>query len=404
MTNDTPTIAPVTPAEDPLPPASSKPSTRRVILQMLAGMAVGVVVGVIGARLLAGHTTPAERGGLRRQLGPWTLPVLIPLLILAAYFGIVVHELGHVAGGLLARFRFYLFVAGPLRVERDPDSGRVRVGLNRTVSMMGGLAALLPTGTHDLWRRFGLLIAGGPLGSLALAVGAWALAAFGPPLSPLGKAVVEVTAIMSAGLLIATLLPMRTGGYPSDGARLLRLMRGGPAGMREAAMLPLISLSVGETPPREWPRDLVDAVVAARDASSEECFGNLLAYCHALDLGDVPLATRRMERMVALIPAVPRTSLGGLHLEAAFFAGAWLRDAARARAHLAGIPPRVAVRPYDRARSDAALAIAEGDLPRARTLAAQALAGLPGRAAFRRDSLAAALARAEADVSASGAS
>jgi len=245
-----------------------------------------------------------------------------------------------------------------------------------------------------------MVVAGGPLASFALALAAWAPLALGTSLPPLVDVVLGITALISAGLGVVTIIPMRSGGFASDGGRLLRLVRGGPVAERESAMLPLIALSTAETPPREWPREMVEAVVALRDGSSDECVGNLMAYYRALDTGDVALAARRMERTLETLDAVPPALAPSVHLEAAFFA-AHRGDGARAREHLARVTEKAyGVKPYDRDRAAAAIAVAEGDLSLARELAERALAGLPAHAAFRRDSLRAILAAAEAPVEA----
>lgn len=376
-------------------PQPAKPSALRNAVQMLVGMLVGGVIGGVGMALLVPEITPEVKAALRGQFGAFTAPALVVLLLLISYAGIAVHELGHVAGGLLARFRFYLYVAGPLRVEREPDTGRVRVGFNRVVGLAGGIAAMLPTGTHDLRRRFGYLIAGGPLASFALGVAAWAAARAAEGTAPVAWIVLNMTALISAALGLVTLIPMRSGGFTSDGGRLLRLIRGGPEAEREAATLPLLSLSYNETPPRQWPRDLVERAVALQDASSEECYANLLAYYHALDSGDLVLAGRRLDRALELLEASPKAMHPGVHLEAAFFVAAHRHNAARASEHLALVPPNAfGVTGPERDRAHAALALAEGDPARARELAEKALAGLPARAAFRRDSLHTALAAA----------
>jgi hypothetical protein len=376
-------------------PKPVKPSPMRAALQMLVGMLVGGVIGGVGMALAVPDISPETKAALRQSFGAFTAPMLVVLVLLVAYAGIVVHELGHVAGGLLARFRFYLFVAGPLRVERDPDTGRVRVGFNRVVGLAGGIAAMLPTGTHDLRRRFGYLIAGGPLASFALALVLWPVSRLVEGSAPIAGIVLTMAALISAALGVVTLIPMRSGGFTSDGGRLLRMLRGGPEAEREAATLPLLSLSYNETPPRQWPRELVEQAVAHQDGSGEECYANLLAYYHALDSGDLATAGRWLARTLELLPASPKAMHPGVHLEAAFFTAAHRRDAARAREHLAQVPPNAfGVREPDRHRAEAALALAEGDTARAGELAKKALSGFPARATFRRESLRAALASA----------
>lgn len=397
MTQEAPTAAvlPASAAQDAAP-KPAKPGPMKKAMQLLIGMGIGAVIGFLGMTIAIPDIAPETKALLRERLGAWDVPVLIAVALVVSYVGIAVHELGHVLGGLIARFRFYLYVAGPLRVERDEATGRLSVGFNRVVGLAGGIVAMLPTDTRDLRRRFALVVAGGPLASFALALAAWAPIALDAPLPPLGDVLLGMTALISAGLGVVTIIPMNAGGFASDGGRLLRLVRGGPVAERESAMLPLVSLSAAETPPREWPRELVETVVALRDASSEEAVGNLLAYSWALDTGDVETAARRMDRVLETVEACPPALAPSIHLEAAFFTAAFRRDAARARELLARVPEKAyGVKPYDRDRAGAAIALAEGDLPRARELAERALAGLPANAAFRRDTLRAALAAAE---------
>ncbi len=401
MTQDASTAAvlPASAAQDaaPLP---AKPGPLKKAMPLLVGMAIGAAIGFGGMSLAVPEIAPETKALLRDRLGAWNAPVLLAVAILVGYLGIAVHELGHVLGGVAARFRFHLYVAGPLRIERDEVTGRLGVGFNRVVSLAGGIVAMLPTDTHDLRRRFAMVVAGGPLASFALALAAWAPLALGAPLPPLADVVLGLTALISAGLGIVTIIPINGGGFTSDGGRLLRLVRGGPVAERESAMLPLLALSTAETPPREWPRELLDTAVALRDATTDECVANLLAYYHALDTGDVELAARRMDRTVATLEAVPPGVAPSIRLEAAFFA-AYRRDAAGAREHLAAVPEKAfGIKPYDRDRAAAALAAADGDPARARELAERALAGLPANAHFRRETLRAALVAAEAPAEA----
>jgi hypothetical protein len=399
MTQDASAIA-VLPAAEEAAPKPAKPGPLKKAAQLLVGMAVGAVIGFVGMSLAIPDIAPETRALLRDRLGEWSAPFLVGVALLVGYFGIVVHELGHVLGGMAARFRFHLYVAGPLRIERDEVTGRLSVGFNRVVSLAGGLVAMLPTDTHDLRRRFALVVAGGPLASFALALAAWAPLALDAPLPPLADIVLGITAFMSAGLGVVSIIPANGGGFASDGGRLLRLVRGGPVAERESAMLPLLALLTAETPPREWPRELLETAVALRDATSEECIANLMAYSHALDTGDVEMAARRMDRALETLEAVPPGTAPGIRLEAAFFA-AFRGDTAAAREHLAAVPEKAfGIKPYDRDRAAAALAAAEGDLARVRELAERALAGLPTNAAFRRETLRAALAAAEAPVEA----
>lgn len=369
------------------PPIIRKPAKKPAWRGLLAGVlsgGLGALLGVGAIRLL-GDNGMGDKEALRAAFGAWTGPAVGLTALAAAWLGILAHEAGHVAGGQLARFRFHLLVAGPLRVERDPATQRIRAVLNREASLYGGIAASLPTGTERLPRRLGMMVAGGPAASFLLAGVAALLLSVADGAAPLLQVVLGITMMISGGLGLVTLIPMRFSGFASDGARLLRLARGGPEAQREAAMLALIGLSTAGAAPRDWPDETVRAAVAARDGSSDECSASLLAYCHAFDRGDVAGARAALHRALELADRYPQPFVPGLMAEAAFFEGFVSRDAAAARAYLAEVPEKtIAVTPFDRLRAEAAVAIAEGDGAGARERIERARAVLPAKDAFRR--------------------
>lgn len=391
----------------PRPPIIRKPGKKPVWRSVLLGMAsggVGAALAIGAIRLLGDDTVGAgQREALRTAFGTWTGVVIALAVLATAWLAILAHEAGHVAGGLLARFRFQLLVAGPLRIERDATTERVRVMLNRNASLFGGIAASLPTTTDALPRRLALMVAGGPGASFLLAAAAGALL-LGPlaGVGPLAGMVLETMMIISAGLGVVTLVPMRFSGFSSDGARLLRLARGGPEAEREAAMLALIALSVAGTAPRDWPAETIRAVTTLHDGSADECSGWLIAYSYELDRGDVTAARAALHRGLELADRYPQPFVPSLMAEAAFFEGFFTRDAAAARAYLAEAPEHsMAVKPFDRLRAEAALALAEGDPAAARERIDASRAITPAGDGFRRallDQMAAAASAEPASV------
>lgn len=374
----------------PRPPIIRKPAKKPAWKGFLVGVVsggLGAAIGVGAVRLLGDELTGmGDKSALRATFGAWIGLVVALGAVFAAWFAILVHEAGHVAGGQLARFRFHLMVAGPLRVERDPATGRIRARLNRDGALYGGIAASLPTGTERLSRRLALVVAGGPAASFLLAAAAAAL--LSGPLDgapPLLGPVTGILMMISAGLGVVTLIPMRFSGFASDGARLLRLVRGGPDAEREAAILSLMALSTAGTAPRDWPRETVRAAAAVRDGSADECSACVMAYAHDLDRGDVAGARASLHRALELADRYPPPFVPGLMVEAAFFEGFVTRDAAAARAYLAEVPEQtIAVTPFDRLRAEAAVAIAEGDAAGARERLERARAIAPADDPFRR--------------------
>ena len=101
------------------------------------------------------------------------LPVLI-LIVLGA------HEIGHVLGGLSQGMRFLLLIVGPFGWHASVSG--VRFEWNTNLALMGGIAATIPTKAGALRRRQLLvLVAGGPIASVLLAIFAVALATVSDP-------------------------------------------------------------------------------------------------------------------------------------------------------------------------------------------------------------------------------
>ncbi len=378
-------------------PAASPPRQplSKKLVPALGGLAVGAAMGVALAHFSGNALIDGPIEALKARYGGWAAPLLIGTMIAAGWTAIALHELGHLLGGLAVRFRFHFYVAGPLRVDRGAGD-RLRVGWNRELGLAGGVASLLPTDPHALPRRLAVLVVGGPAASLLVAAATLALAPL-PALGPEAGFAAAALGILSGAIFLATLVPMRAGGFVSDGGRLLRLLRGGAVAEREAAVLALVALSAAGTPPREWPADLVHRGLEPRDGSLEECSGATLAYCHALDAGDVDGAARHLDRALGLLPALPPLMAPSLYAEAAYFQAAHRGRADAARAWLARIPTKaMMVKPYDRARAEAAVALAEGDLAGAARLAREGLAALPAYCALERAGLEELLRRAEA--------
>jgi hypothetical protein len=175
---------------------------------------------------------------------------------------------------------------------------------------------------------------------------------------------------------VLTLLPMRTGGFYSDGARILRLMRDDNETEREVALMGLTGLTLGGTRPRDWDPALVRSAAGIRDGGAFEVSGLQFAYLHALDTGDIEVARSYLEEALARVHQLPAVSRGPVQLGAAVFFALYDRDAVRARTCLdeAGPGDGFLATPHQRLLADAAVRLAEGDVDGATTAAGAAQA------------------------------
>lgn len=333
---------------------------KRMRKQALTLFASAIGGGLVGAGLVK------VTGGAASAVvpGPGVLGVALVLYLLC----VVAHEAGHVAAGAFAGFRPLLLVAGPLRIEWT--SGRTRVRLNRSLALAGGLALCAPVGVHDLRRRTMVLVAGGPIASLML--GAQCLAVWSV-LSPMfddraGFGAMAMFALLLGGVIsvavgLITLVPMRAGGFYSDGARLLRLMRNDEETAREVALLALMGLMLGGTRPRDWRAELVRSAVSIRDDGPFEASALQFAHIHALDTGDIEAARSYLEETLVRVERLPAAARAALHRAAAVFFALYDGDAARARGCLEASGPGTSLMeaPHERLLAEAAVLLAEGD-------------------------------------------
>jgi hypothetical protein len=305
--------------------APHRPAPRpRPVRLLLVGLLLGGAGALLGMQLgkWLKLAAPAGRSGL--ALNAWETVGLAVACLIALHLILLAHELGHLLGGRLVGFRAFLLIVGPVRVERSGD--RWRLHRNRSAALWGGLAGSAATDARDLRRRTTVMVAGGPLvsllGGVAALVGYWALH---PALlnanSPYGRVVLAFV-LLSAGVAsisigVATLIPMRTSGFLSDGARLLRLARGGAVAARDAAVQAVIGQSLAGVRPRDWPAEMLQTALALPDGSAFEFTVWQLAQSHAADTGHAAEAQRWLQLLLTHIDRIPPTFRSGLQLDAA---------------------------------------------------------------------------------------
>jgi hypothetical protein len=241
---------------------------------------------------------------------PWT----VFLVVLWTPLAVALHELGHVAVGLACGFRFFLFIVGPLRI--DKLGPKLRMSWNSARSTWGGLAVCAPDSVQEgQWTRMAWYAAGGPLFSLLGATFAIPVRMFGT-----GHPNIAFTAILfsaiSAMFCLATMIPLRTGGFVSDGGRVLMLLRKNAEGMRWVSMGALAGISTVKRP-REWPEGLMEQL---GDGQGEDggsvC---LLRHMFHRDRGEMALAREWLARGLERVESCSLPLKGAIWSLAAYF-------------------------------------------------------------------------------------
>lgn len=283
-------------------PSGSLPPPRKRPSQLAVALAAGTV-GAVGGAALAVWGFPLIEP-LVKAANPW----LFALLAAGATFAaVVMHELGHVLAGRRVGYRFMFLVVGPLRLERR--DGRLRLGLNTSLALAGGLALSVPTDRRALARRYATVVAGGPAWSMLTgALGvllAWWLAS-DTAVAVHAKLAVGTFGCVSLLLAVVTLLPMPLGDGASDGLRLLRLLRGGAEADRDAAILRLAGQAMLGERPRDWDRHAVLTALHPADGSPAEVTARFFAVCHARDRGECDETGQHASRLLEVYPAAGR--------------------------------------------------------------------------------------------------
>lgn len=384
-----------------MPPVSAAgPKARRTwraALPVLAGMALGACFGVVGAKF--------GTDLLVRLDGPKALILLsVATLPLVWLFVVAVHELGHVVGGWLTGGKLILYVVGPFLWRRTPAG--LRFCWNTNVNVAGGLAACLPLDLGRVTpRRLAVMIAGGPVSSVALAVAALWLAAWLTPRVDglalgLAQHVALYVAAVSGLIFLVTAMPGTAGGFKSDGRRFLDLLRGDARSDQEQAMIALTTAGLAGVRPADYEPRLVAQAVALRDGSLFDLYAHLTVAHHFLDLGQPGRAQAALDHALAGEDRLAPFARDMARSDYAWLLATHAADAAAARAWLDSAG-KLDFDPATRLRAEAAVLLAEGRRTEAAAKAREGLHALahrslsPVRNRFAEEQLEALLRRAE---------
>lgn len=87
-------------------------------------------------------------------------------LVPAFFFAVLLHELGHLATGLIAGLSFRKLLVGALMLTHEDRGYRLRFAGKGV--MAGGLTVMIPRGPAEIRQKYLLFVAGGPVATLLL--------------------------------------------------------------------------------------------------------------------------------------------------------------------------------------------------------------------------------------------
>jgi hypothetical protein len=287
------------------------------ILLLILGAVAGYTLSKVGKMIWPGE--PLLLTGAQKAL---ILGMIIPCFLIV----IAWHELGHAYMGVRAGFDFRMFVVGPFMWEKGDTQWRFR--WNKNLNLAGGLVLCVPRSKEGLAPKVVRYAAGGPLASLLLAVLLAIICYACAQLSAVPTVglvnvmlLLTIMASFSALIFIVTSIPMHSGGFYSDGARVLRLLRGGDAAKFDVFFFSLMAdISSGKRP-----RLLdVEALTAIQDVArrAKEPFAAYLPgilYQAYLDRGNTEAAAVHLDEYIGQAPQMPAAMQDMVWLDAAFF-------------------------------------------------------------------------------------
>jgi hypothetical protein len=293
----------------------------RKIFKLALMIAAGLALGYFTGRLVGND----QSEHLRMAFGYKAL--LFALLLPTILFVIAWHEAGHAVAGLCVGFDFRMYVVGPFLWQKTDRNWQFR--WNKNLNIAGGMVLCLPKNNHDLKTNFIWFAAGGPLASLVLAAVAGSIAYFFfPPIAAIqtqgilwAKTLIGAIGIFSFLISLVTIMPLYTGGFYSDGARILRLLRGGEKAKFDMFLFSQIANSTNGLRPKLM--DVNTLEEAKRTAHRiKEPFAmympGILHQAH-LDRNELDSAEAYLLEYISEAPKMPTAIQDMVWLDAAFF-------------------------------------------------------------------------------------
>ena len=353
--------------------AKKQKSPLQKALKLLLLVLIGGFLGFTVGKLLG--------NGASHSTVPTGTKLLLMLLIIPAYFLVIAwHEGGHALAGTRVGFDFRAYVVGPFMWEKEETGWHFK--WNKNVNLAGGMVICLPIGTEDLRRRFSIYAAGGPVASLVLAVLAFvlfqAIPAGGSWLKGL-EVFFMITTLFSTLIFLVTAIPLHMGGFYTDGARILRLQRGGDVARFEILTLKIItSASSGVRPKLLNMAEIEEAQALAQKLN--EPFGVYLhSFLHqaAFDQGDLDKAEKHLQDYIAEAEHIPDGVRNMVWLDAAFFYAYGKKDLAQAEHFWSKFKPSALIPKAQILATEAAIQVLQQDLKKAIATISSAEKALP---------------------------
>ena len=310
------------------------------------------------------------------ELPPFYYLIMIFLLLLAFIISIAVHEAGHLFAGNLLKFQFYMLVVGPFLWALE--DGRLIFKWNKNLNIFGGLTYSIPENEVNLRRKFLGYVAGGPLASLLFAgIMYWLMHVLSPmQITDLKELFVQdffkFHAFISMMIFLAAIIPVRSGGFKSDGGRMITLLKNNAQTKIELFLITTHTYLGTGTRPSELRISEIEQYLIHN--SDDHYTINCHYYLHLVhfDRQEYHLAHEHLQKMTDNIDSYPTAMHSSIWLQVIFLQPFYGEDIQLVEELWKGIKYSAITAKTDYAKAEAATLLLKGENDAARNKIAEA--------------------------------
>jgi hypothetical protein len=233
---------------------------------------------------------------------------------------ILLHELGHALAGRSVGFRLVSFAVFPLQFTRM--GGRPL----RWNTELGGHYMGIPERHENLWRRYLWIVAGGPAANVLTFLFCWLVLWWAQGRIE-GVTFSLLRGLMCWSLLTAAfnLVPLKLGGYKTDGRHIWEAFFAPVQSRRSLAILGCLTSQNTPVRPREWAAEWVEALQAGEMDASSAVFVSIWAQDRLLEAPQDTAAWFALQRSTEVLALAAEESENAKAAGAYRFHVAWLR-------------------------------------------------------------------------------
>lgn len=188
-----------------------------------------------------------------------------------------------------------------------------------------------------------------------------------------------ITTLFSTLIFLVTAIPLHMGGFYTDGARIMRLQRGGDVARFEILTLKIITSASSGVRPKLLNMAEIEEAQALATKLNEPFGVYLLSFLHqaAFDQGDLEKAEKHLQDYIEAAEQIPEGIRNLVWLDAAFFYAYGKKDLAQAEYFWSKFKPSALIPQAQILATEAVIHVLKQDFDKAGAAIAAAKLALP---------------------------